>query len=220
MRLHRHLSTKRWGAAQMLISLNHALQLFLMRPISTIAIWVIGPNQIRIACAQRLAIGIHVEAQRLQGAPILRREKFSIRPFARHGCFCPAPKARGNGIQGIMKIGPSRRPIHPCCRAKGPAFLVPPAHRHLCALNVFPAHPRKEVIARVKGTDMIEAQPLPLARPIGSRRRAGWIRRAKLPRLRTAGPIARAGLARHAAMKSVVPPCAAVAHSARQRNWS
>lgn len=155
MRLHRHLSTKRWGAAQMLISLNHALQLFLMRPISTIAIWVIGPNQIRIANAQGLTIGIQVEAQRLQGAAILRGEKFSIRPFTRHCRFCPAPKARRNGIQRIMKIGPARRGIHPCCRAKGPAFLVPPAHRHLGTLNFFPAHPRKEVVARIKGADMV-----------------------------------------------------------------
>lgn len=63
-------SGERWGAAQMLIGFHHFLQLLFVAAVTPIAVRVILTDQIGIAGAQRLAVGIQAQPQRLDSPAV------------------------------------------------------------------------------------------------------------------------------------------------------
>ena len=105
---------------------------------------------------------------------------FPIGTFARHSVRRPLPETRGNCIERIVKVGPTRRLIDARRRAEGPRFALPPAHWHLGLLNLFPRHALEVIIAGVEFPHMIKAEPLPVARPIAARAAPTGGRCAKL----------------------------------------
>ena len=186
----------------MLISLDHFAQTRLVGPVAAVAIGVIAADQFGIARAQAAAISLEIKPQRVIGLPVGNTQPAPHRIARLAGILAPQLCAGGNRIKRIGEIGPVRRLVDPCRRAKGAGFAGPARQRRLRARDLFGRHPAKEIIALIERTNMVEAEPAIGARPVKPRR--AFAGRAKFARLVAAGRFAQAAGPLRPAMESIL----------------
>src|SRR6185369_1922533 len=123
---------------------------------------MIAADQLRIAGAQGLAVGIMAKAQRLEGAALLGRE---ARRIGAHG-IPEGARPQVDRIERILEIRPARRLVHARGGPERPALPVPARGRVLGGDDLVGAHPGKPVIAGVEFAHMVEAEPAIVARAV------------------------------------------------------
>ena len=163
-----------------------------MATVAAVAIGMVAADKLRVALAQRAPVGVHVQSQGLQRAPVLAGEWAAVAPLG-HGL---AAEARLDRVKGVVEIGPARRPVGV---GEGAGLALPAGIGALRIGDLVGAHAGEEIIAGVEGADMVEAQPAPRARPV----EAGAViaGRAKLARLVATGMVAGA-IAHNPSMKA------------------
>ena len=131
-----------------------------MAAVAAVAIGVVPPHQIGVALAQILAGRIGLQSEQLEVFAILAGQRLAVAALLRNRF----PKARRDGVERIGKVGPARTHVRRC--GKGAGLPVPAGIRPLRLLDLVRAHAFEEIIAVVERAHMIEAEPLPLARPV------------------------------------------------------
>src|SRR5579859_1692222 len=156
-----------------------------MAAIAAVAIGVVAADELGIARPQRPAIGVDAEAEPLQGLAILAAQWAAIGAHRLFGprLLHPGAEARADRVERIAEIGPARRPVG-ADMAERARLTFPARIRPLRGLDLIGVHAREEIVARVEGADMIEAEPAPVRRLVATRALAR--RRAEFARQRAA----------------------------------
>ncbi len=159
-------SRERRRALEPLIGGDHLAQCAFVAAVAAVAIGMVAADEIGIGPAQRAAIGVDLQAERIERAPILARQRLAVPALgARRDA---AAKARVDRIERIGEVRPSRRAIGAHAR-EGARLALPAGIGALFGGDLVGAHPREIIVALVEGADMIEAQPLPVPRPVEAR---------------------------------------------------
>src|SRR5690242_1338419 len=121
-------------------------------------------HELRIAAAQRGAIGVAAQPHRIERLALARGEadeSFTLGAIV----LRPLPdvrRPRADCVERIVEIGPARHAVDARVGAERAGVAAPPGYRRLRLEDLVRRHPLEPVVARVELAHVVEAEPAPV----------------------------------------------------------